>query len=357
MKRLISLIPIILSIVCIIFIDYNKSYTKDEYDLLKDQIELISWIFACIMGIVSFFGLFIGFVHENKLIVASKILQELYLPYTSSIETIRQNLISYKYYYSRDKIIKFIYYSYLIVSCITIVVWGTAVGFYTKFQFSINIQFTLEVFINVAIYVVYFVLCSLLIGVTFILQSILLRKNPLGDGYLPAPNQVIDLDYLSKQQIDLDELILKTSPILEFYKNPPINNPKYEVNLVLPIKWKNLKFIINLFDEDKNCLIKIYGCITQMTFIGEKYTFCLENNLPEEIYTKLLSGINGELKVYSIQNEIISRLFFSPNNVDNSASFSYSSERIVEKSRHDLDSGIIESLSTDDDNVHFEPHY
>lgn len=65
-------------------------------------------MFSALMGIVSFFALFIGFSYENKLINSATLLRQIYFSFTLTLDDIRQNMMNYERYMSGDKLIKFI---------------------------------------------------------------------------------------------------------------------------------------------------------------------------------------------------------------------------------------------------------
>ncbi|MFS0906671.1 hypothetical protein AB3N02_26985 [Priestia aryabhattai] len=350
MKKWFSFIFIIISIYLIFSLNYNHNYTDNQFNVIKDKIELISWIFSSLMGIISFFALFIGYSYENKLINSATLLRQIYLPFTLTLDEIRQNMMNYEKDMYGDKLIKFMYISFLIVSCLTILVWGTAVGFYTKYKFPSSIHLDIEDSINLGIYAVFLVLCILLIGVTVILNKIRFYKNPLDKGYLPTPSKLCDIDFLADENNKhIEELMFKSAPILEFYKNHLKKDPTYEINLYFPIKWKNYKFVLTLYNEDRITIFKIYGLLKDIQYIGEKYTVSLTDNCPERVYQSL-DGVEGELKIYNSKQNIISRLFIIQEKHSNK--YNFKTNRIIQsRDRIDLDKQLIERL--EEEKVHY----
>lgn len=308
MLRRISVLFVLVPFVLLLFTNFKQDFSKDDYDNLKDQVELISWIFSGIMAIISFFAIFIGFMYENKLISASKDLQNIYRPYTINISEYRQVIINYQVSMTSNNLISYLYWVYLIVSSCTIYVWGVAVGFYTKYQVSLEINFSVPAVLNFGIYLFFLILSGLLVSLTFILNQIKHFKDPLGKGYLPNTDQITDIDYLKTKNSDLDEVLIKSGFHLEFYKNPPISNPKYEMILNMPVKLKNLRFVLKIYDKEKNNILKCYGKILDNSNFGERFLYRITDNLPNSIFNTLQDNASGELKVYDSDDSVISRI-------------------------------------------------
>jgi len=344
-RWLVFLLLLVLPVLLLFQINFVRVFTDNEYDKLKDQVELISWLFAGVVAMVAFLSLFIGFLYENKMIAASNIRRQLYHPYSLSLTDIRQNLLSYERNISGSRLIKYIYYNFVLVSTFTIFIWGTAVGFYTQFQFSHKVNFSIESVLNFGIYAFYALLCFLLFGVTFLLNQLRNNKDPLGSGYLPTTKDLCNIDHLIKAGCDLDELSLKLGPSLEFFKNPPFDNPTYEMNFHLPIKLSNLRFVIKLYDKDRRPLVKCYGIINTVTFIGEKVLINLTNDLSESVYLALQEESTGEFKLYDSELTVISRINLKLSDSTNEG-FSFKASRVIyQRDSIELDKGLLEDIT------------
>jgi hypothetical protein len=309
--------------------NFNETYSPDIYSTLKDQVELLSWIFAGIMALISFFALFIGYMYENKLIAASKDLSLLLRPYTISLSDIRQTLLNYQSNTSGDNFISMLYWVYFIVTLFTIYIWGIAVGFYTNFKFSFSLDFSVPSVINFGIYAFYIILCSLLLTLTIALNQIRFSKNPLNKGYLPKAQNLCDLDFLVNHNgSDIDEIIIKNAPILGLHKNPPFNSPSYECLFIIPISMINYRFIIKLYDKDKNLIISFWGILTNSTELSSKYFFRVSSSLPELVWGKLHGNSTGEMKVFDKDLKVISRVAYKLSDDDDNH-FEMKANRVI----------------------------
>ncbi|WP_433749375.1 hypothetical protein [Paenibacillus amylolyticus] len=353
MRKWISFVIIFTPFFLLFLTDFNASLSTNKSDLLKDQIELISWVFSGIMALVSFFALFIGYMYENKLIASSNDLKLLYRPYTLSISDIRQILLSYESNIVGNKLINYMYWIYLTVSSFTIYVWGITVGFYTQFRFGTKLDFSLPSTINFGVYLFYFLLSGLLIILTFILNQVKNLKDPFRKGYLPLAEEICDLKYLEEQQdTDVSEIIFKNAPSLTFYKNPPSGSPRYEVVFFMPIKMKNFKFVIKLYDKDKIIIFKCFGLLNKITHVGDQFFVRLEDNLPEQIYERLKIDSTGEMKVYNENNEVISRFSLKSLTEDDN-SFEIIPKNIVfERETIERDGNLVRGLNWE--NISFQ---
>ncbi|CAM4190479.1 hypothetical protein [Saccharibacillus endophyticus] len=342
-----SLLVLIVPFIFLIFTDFDIPLLKDQQDTLKDQIELTSWIFSGIMALISFLALFIGYMYENKLIAASNDLKLIFRPYTLTISEVRQILISYESNTSRDRLITYMYWIYLIVSASTIYVWGITVGFYTEFKYSLKIDFSLPAVVNLNIYLFYLLLSGLLIVLTFILFQIKNLKDPLRKGYLPTAQELIDMKFLDQQDSDINEIIIKNTPSLTFYKNLPRNSPTYEAVFSVPIKFKNLKFVIKLYDENGNIAFTCYGYLIEVNHVGDQFFKRLTDNLGESIYNKLRDNGSGEIKIYSANHSILCRVSLkSVINDDNS--FTVIPQNIIfDREAHERDHTLIARLNSE----------
>lgn len=94
MRKVSFIIFLFISFILALFVDYSI-VNKDNFEYIKDRIELLSWLFAGIMSLVSFLTLFITFTYDNKLIIASKI-SSLFCILMDCLEEIRQSFITTK---------------------------------------------------------------------------------------------------------------------------------------------------------------------------------------------------------------------------------------------------------------------
>ncbi|GEC93578.1 hypothetical protein [Brevibacillus brevis] len=345
---------LILPIVLLTQIDYSKQFLDKDYDLLKDQVELVSWLFAGLIAIVALVSLFVGFMYDNKLLSASRFRKQIYLPYTLSLTDIRQGLLEYERNVSGDILIKCVYAALLAVTSLTILVWGTAVGFYTKYQFSTSLIFTIEAVLNFGIYAFYTVLCCFLVGLSIIFNHIKNNKDPLGDGFLPKAKDLCNIDHLISKGCDIDELALKVGPSVEFYKNPPIEEPTFEMNFHLPIKFHNFRFVISIYDKKKRPLLTCYGVLTEFGHLGEKFVKSLTTNLSEGIYNDLSEEVTGEIKIFNSEYKVVSRLGMSMI-VNNNDSFILSPNRIIySRDKIELNGNLLANLQEEKIKYHVE---
>ncbi|RKN74989.1 hypothetical protein [Paenibacillus ginsengarvi] len=338
---LILLIPVII----LLFTDFDRNFSSEQYDALKDQVELISWIFAGIVSIAGFFGLFISFTFENKLLTASKELKQYYRPYALNTNDLRLFLSNYQQLTAGDKLLKNIFGIFLFVSCSSILVWGTAVGFYTKYKVSFKLDFSIESLLVFGIYLLFFLLGGILIYVTIAINFIRHQRDPLEKGYMPDIKSICDINYLSnKAEVDIDELLFKLSPSLEFYKNPPDDKPKYEAYFHLPIKMDNFRFTMKLISntEGKEITLRCFGVFNKMDIIGEKVTPILDNNLSERYYNALKNNtVSGEMKLYNLDNKVISRYSLIRSN-ETSQSYKFILDKVIRyPEKIDIDKGLL----------------
>jgi len=302
-------IAVLAPLIFLFFIDFNQNFSNQNYDDVKDQVELISWIFSGVMSIISFFGLFIGFTYENKLIEASRQLQLIKNPITLSSESYIHLFSEYEINVSNNKVINLIYFGFLFTTSTAIFIWGSVVGFYTKYAYSLSLEFSVEASINFGIYVFYLLLSLFLISITILLNQIRNLKDPLGKEYLPSAEKVQDIILLSKIGGNIDHIILKSNPSIEIYRNPPKNNPTYEVNFLLPIKFRNFIFSINIYNSTQT-ILQCDGYISNDT--GQYFSKNLSDNFPESLYNIIDENTVGEFKLFNNQGDLLSRMLMRP---------------------------------------------
>ncbi|MFE4810662.1 hypothetical protein ACFQ9Y_05805 [Peribacillus simplex] len=294
------------------FLDLSGN-TTDNFDSFKDKVEFLSWIFASIMALVTFSTLFVAFTYENKLIVASKNHKSVLKPYTLATEDLRNALINYQNSINEDKILKFIFYGFILISFFSMLIWGTAVAVYTNFRFSFSIDLTIGSLLVFGIYAFYLILFIILLLITIAIKLILLNKNPLDKGYLPSASKICDVNYLLENKGDINEFFTKSPITLEFFKNPVGSNSfKYEVNLNLPINISNLKYVIKVYDGNNKILVTFYGKTKNVIMdyeIGDRYSKVITESFSEELYKTLQIDNNcyGICKIFDKDNKVIPR--------------------------------------------------
>jgi NADH:ubiquinone oxidoreductase subunit K len=280
-----SILPLILALIAMIiyllFMDgCHSSILKVQNDItLQDKSDLLSWMYGGIMSLVSFLALFIAFTYENKLIVASKNKSQIYYPYSLNFNEIRLSLINFSKSISKDQILNHIYWIFILVSFFSIIIWGLVVGWYTNYQFiDIKRVNSLGV-LHITIFSMWLILTFVLISISIILNLVRNKKDPLDKGYLPNEHSLVDIDYLKSEKADVEEFLFKCAPIIEIIKNPPLSEPKYELNILFPIKLKNVRFVIKIFDNEKKLKLRIFGVLNKVKTVGETYFNILTDNL------------------------------------------------------------------------------
>lgn len=307
-----SVFLIIASFVATYFLFNHFHLDKPDFnDSLKDKIELISWIYAGVMGLVSFLSVFVAFIYDNKLITASKTLKQILHPYDTSLGQLRTAVAEYERSVSNSLTIHFIYWLLLITSLTSIILWGIAVLSYNNFNVKFPSLSSLEEIINFSLYIVWGLLCILLISLTIIINTIRNNKDPLAKGYLPKAKDVLNLKYLAGLS-DFAEIIKVISPKIVLFRNPMAScdiERKYEMNLTLPLNISYLNFLIKLYDSNDRLFIRFYGKTSEINILGEKLIKVIPSiDIDDEIFGKLESEmINGEFRVYDEGNDIISR--------------------------------------------------
>lgn len=356
-----------IDIIAIYSIDYSTPVASEQ--LIESKIALISGISATTVTFITILGIFIAFTYDQKLMNASKTLRQIYRPYGIQVESWRLNLVNYEKFLSEDIILRYCYPLLLIVSCFTIMVWGFAVGFYTKFVnpfgnikllnlWPLQIQgLSFTDSINLGIYALWLILIAVFVSVTIAVNLVRLNKDALGKGFLPISKLICDVDFLRLQDADLDEIFIKNGPILLFYKNPPANKPKYELKLELPVKLLNYRFVIKIYLADGNTILKCYGVLKVLKNIGERYCITVCNNLSEEVYLKIFNQETfGEMKVFGPDLLVISRLSLAKEVFHSGCnSFRFVPERIIEhRDSRELEGNLLINKNTESIEIEIE---
>lgn len=305
-----SILPLALAFIftMIYFFYFDGIHSEVPKELnniaVHDKLDLISWMYGGIISLISFLALFIAFTYENKLVVASQNKSQIYYPYSLSYDDVRLNLINYSKSISKDRILNSIYWIFIVVSFFSIIIWGLVVGWYTNYKF-INFKHLTDLgLLHVTILSMWLILSYVLIFICVILNLVRSKKDPLNKGYLPHEYSLINMDYLKSEQADIEEFLFKCSPIIEIIKNPPLSEPKYELNIFFPIKLKNLRFVIKIFDNEKNLKLRVFGVLNKINAVGETYFKILTDDLDINI-NDLGEYSSAEFKFYDNECNLV----------------------------------------------------
>lgn len=264
----------------------------------KDMVETISWLFSGVVSIISFLSIFVGFIYDNKLINASNTLREIYKPYGMDTEGYRVRLVNYHQYISKGITLNAIYWIILVCSNVCIIIWFCTLEIlYNPFPLVLSFE-NIATLCLLSMWCVFSILLFLLV---VYLNRINNNKDPLGKEYLPNSTQILDVDFLVTQEVDVDEIFMKVGPYIEFYKNPQPQK-SYELNIVFSHPISNYKYVITIYDKDKNALFKCFGVYQLKSILGQKLHHNLTTELDERIYTSINSFSTGEIKIYSVKN-------------------------------------------------------
>ncbi|PFK83018.1 hypothetical protein [Bacillus thuringiensis] len=257
------------------------------------------------MSLLGFITLFVAFSYENKLLTASKIKQQILRPYALSLEEIILYFSEYKLYTSKDFLLNFIYWIFLIVSSVSIFAWGIIICFYTKFDFVISHAMGYKQVINIVVLAIWGLLSFLLIAITILLNLIRFNKDPLEKGYLINEWKLSDIQEIKSRGGDLQELFFKVSPTITLLKNP--QEELHELNVHFPIKLKNTRFVVKIYNYNKDISLRIFGVLRNIDNIGESFSYILTNeiNLDDLNLDEQSTGI---LKFYDKANNLIGLL-------------------------------------------------
>ncbi|MGG4046315.1 hypothetical protein [Paenibacillus favisporus] len=307
----------------------------------RDTIELISWLFSGVVSIISFLSIFVGFVYDNKLINASSSLKQIYKPYGLEYENYRATLIDYQQYVSKGLTLNSIYWVIFITSNLSIVIWLISLEIVNDI---LPISFNFKNITNIFLLIMWLIFSFLLTFLVFYLNRIKNNKDPLGKGYLPKPNQLLDISFLLTQDVDMDEIIQKALPIIEIYSNPePQNN--YEMNLVFPLPISNYKYVIKIYDMNKQLILRCFGYYELQSSFGKKQHITVTNNMSESIYNLIDENASAEIKIYnSVDNSLLGRISLSFQ-----VAASKKNSRIERSTSHllarDIDHGLITTIN------------
>ncbi|MGG8382750.1 hypothetical protein ACQ9BL_16425 [Bacillus sp. R-CC1] len=278
---------------------------SDVSDKLTNAGDLVSWIFGGIMSLLGFITLFVAFSYENKLIVAAKINERILRPYASSLEEIIMNLNEYKLYTSKDFLLNFIYWVFLVVSSVSIMIWGIIVGYYTNYSMDFSNGVNDKNVMNLILFMIWGVLSFLLISISILLNLIRFNKSPFSKGTLLDEKSLADIQCLLEKDGDLQELLYKISPTIEILKPPPLTSEKYELNIFFPAKFSNLRFVAKLYGENREkVVLRVFGVLNKIERAGESYSHILSDSLILEDLGITEQSV-GELKFYDKENNLI----------------------------------------------------
>ncbi|OAH59491.1 hypothetical protein AWH48_14725 [Domibacillus aminovorans] len=260
------------------------------------------------MSLLGFITLFIAFSYENKLLTASKIKQQVLRPYALSLEEIILNFSEYKLYLSKDFLLNFMYWIFVIVSSISIFTWGIIICFYTNYNFVLSRTIDYKQIMNLIVLVIWGLLSFVLTAISILLNLIRFNKDPLEKGYLLNERQLSDVQTMIDKRGDLQELLFKISPTITLLKNPQQQSAgDYELNIHFPIKLANIRFVAKLHNNDIDVPLRIFGVLQNIDNIGESFSHIFTNqlNLTNTILNEQSAGI---IKFYDQNNKIIALL-------------------------------------------------
>jgi hypothetical protein len=310
-STLVVIIPFIFIIFLLFaFTDFQQIFLNDSLpEKISDSSNLVSWLFGGIMSLLGFITLFIAFSYENKLLMASKIKQQIFRPYALSLDEIILNFSLYKLYISKDFLLNYIYWVFIIVSSISIFIWGLIISFYTSFDFWAKpigqVQIT-----NLVVLVIWGLLSFLLISLCILLNLIRLNKDPLEKGYLLNEKQLANVEVIKEKNGDLHELFYKISPTITLLKKPQQIEEEYELNIEFPIKLSNTRFVAKIYNSQDNISLRLFGVLGQVNEIGESFSYIFTDklNLTE---IDLNENSHGIIKFYDKENNIMSLLMMN----------------------------------------------
>jgi hypothetical protein len=310
------IIPFVLIILLLfVFEEFQQIFlVKDLPDLISNSSNLVSWLFGGIMSLLGFITLFIAFSYENKLLTASKIKQQLLRPYALSLEEIILNFSEYKLYISRDFLLNYIYWIFLIVSSISIFTWGIIICFYTQFKF-LTLQFGYEQITSLIVVIIWGLLSFVLIAISILLNLIRFNKDPLEKGFLLNELELTNIQKIKEKNGDLQELFFKISPTITLLRTPQQNIEEYELNIHFPIKLSNVRFVAKIYNDNRDESIRMFGVLQNIDKIGESYSHIFTNRLNLS-NLNLSQKSNGILKFYDKDNRLVSLLMLKANKSD-----------------------------------------
>ncbi|HDR8084500.1 TPA: hypothetical protein VCA30_000998 [Bacillus cereus] len=257
------------------------------------------------MSLLGFITLFVAFSYENKLIVASRINERILRPYASSLEEIIMSLNEYKLYTSKDFLLNFIYWIFLIVSSVSIISWGIIVGYYTNYSIDFSHGINDKNIVNLILFMIWGVLSFLLIAISILLNLIRFNKSPFSKGDLLDEKSLANIQCLLNKDGDLQELLFKIAPTIEILKIPPLNSEEYELNIFFPVKFSDLRFVLKIYREDrKKVILRIFGVLKDIERVGQSYSHILSSDLILGNLAITEQSV-GELRFYDKENNLI----------------------------------------------------
>ncbi|WP_098742060.1 hypothetical protein [Paenibacillus sp. EZ-K15] len=266
----------------ILFCFFNKDFSYSLQDAEQQKLELVSWVFSGVMGVVSFLAIFISFVYDNNLIGASKNLRQLYHPYGLGLEEFRANYNEYIRNISRRTNVNILFITVLVTTLLSIIIWGISALLYNGFSMKLPQKVSdVKAIVNVLVYAIWILLSGLLASLCHLLNHIRTKKDPLGGGFLPDKDHLLDIDLLSAEDTDLAEIFRIISPSIELHENPQNSNGN-EISIFFPMTFSNIRFVIKLFDEKSNLLFRLYG-ITEKKDAGKPNFFIVSNSVTEKV--------------------------------------------------------------------------
>lgn len=330
-------------IICILFLGSGLylefgNFLNTEIEF-KDTMEISSWIFSAVVSLISFLSLFIAFVYDNKLMVAARYLKQLYKPYGLKTEEYRICLIEYEQHLSKGITIKSIYWIIFISSCASILSWAV-------FLKLLKINFSTAYF-NIAdasLIIMWILLSVLLIFLSVFLNLIKSNKNPINDGYLPDINKICDISFFKSMDTDMDEIFSIIHPTLEIYENPTGQN--FDVNIIFPIHLGDYKYVFKMVDKDSRPVIRVFGYLEKSNEIGQKFYLNDLDRITKPVYDLLKEG-KGEIRIYTKQNELISRISLSIERVEKVKIFTSINRTITHLNEtRDLEVGAVANITS-----------
>jgi hypothetical protein len=339
----IVIIPFILIIgLLFVFKDFQRIFlVNDLQNSISDSSNLVSWLFGGIMSLLGFITLFIAFSYENKLLTASKIKQQLLRPYALSLEEIILNFSVYKLYISKDFLLNYIYWVFVIVSSISIFTWGIIICFYTQFEF-LTLPMGYVQITNAIVVVIWGLLSFVLIAISILLNLIRSNKDPLEKGYLLNEVQLSDIQTLKEKNGDLQELFFKIAPIITILRIPQNDIEEYELNIHFPIKLSNMRFVSKIYNANKDVSLQMFGVIHKIDNIGESFSHIFTNQL-SLAKINLNENSHGILKFYDKDNKLVSLLMLKATKSDEGIKYHVSDKKDLKLITNDNDYREIEN--------------
>ncbi|TRZ39083.1 hypothetical protein CEQ21_16095 [Niallia circulans] len=277
------------------------------------------------MSLLGFVTLFIAFSYENKLLNASKIKQQILRPYALTLEEIILNFSQYSIYITKDFLLNYIYWVFLIVSGISITTWGIVISLYTNFNFFAKELNYIHI-INITELIMWGVLSFLLISISILLNLIRLNKDPLDKGYLLNEKELSNIEIIKKSEGDLQELFFKISPTITLHQIPQEGEGECDLSIHFPLKLSNIRFVAKIYNANKDIVIRMFGVMQNIDKLGESYSHVFTKQI-NPVNLEINENAHCELKFYDNQNKIVSLLKLKAKKTDDFIKF-YESEKV-----------------------------